>query len=350
MSWRPSTGAVFPRPTPLGLGFLALASVSLLGGLHRAALAPMTVGTFLLLCWATTYLSLALVARAVQPVISWARAEADLIQVRVHPAVLGPLRWRYRYHWVFLPARRLRGSVPLQGGAVDFRPNGPRGLFLGPTGELVLEDPFGWFLYTYAIPGHVRLALLRPRPEAPPIPRAEPGVRGKIRGSPRVPDDPSETRPYLPGDDTRRLHWKLWAHTGQLMVRQAQADPPPHRRQVLLVDPWLPPGPTALGLTDLLAERLWGLCWEAIRSSQGLEVLGPGFRWTDGESLEELHAWFAGLHPALDGPLPPFEPMRGLLVWAHPASPRLAGKKSVLDACFSVWIPPEHWGDRGRIR
>ncbi|MEA3218044.1 MAG: hypothetical protein QOJ19_4200 [Acidimicrobiia bacterium] len=58
-------------------------------------------------------------------------------------------------------------------------------------------------------------------------------------------------RPYVPGDDARRVHWPLTARTGQLMVRELDAV---HRPSVLLVVDLGPvPGDEAEAAAELAA-------------------------------------------------------------------------------------------------
>lgn len=71
-------------------------------------------------------------------------------------------------------------------------------------------------------------------------------------------------RPYRPGDPIRTIHWRSSARRGVMMVREYDAAPAPDL--VLVVEPWLPPNPTAserealetaLSLTVTIA-RTWG--------------------------------------------------------------------------------------------
>ena len=45
-------------------------------------------------------------------------------------------------------------------------------------------------------------------------------------------------RPYYPGDDPRRINWKLYSHSplGELMVRKEDVESPPHSRRIILID------------------------------------------------------------------------------------------------------------------
>ncbi len=49
-------------------------------------------------------------------------------------------------------------------------------------------------------------------------------------------DDLVEARPYHPGDDATKLHWSLYAHTGDLFVRQGEEVPPPRRSVLVTID------------------------------------------------------------------------------------------------------------------
>jgi len=49
-------------------------------------------------------------------------------------------------------------------------------------------------------------------------------------------DELIEARPYHPGDDTRRINWKTYAHSGALFVRIGEEIPPPSKAAALVVD------------------------------------------------------------------------------------------------------------------
>lgn len=48
-------------------------------------------------------------------------------------------------------------------------------------------------------------------------------------------DELIEARPYVPGDDTRRINWKAYAHSGDLFVRIGEELPPPSRSALLIL-------------------------------------------------------------------------------------------------------------------
>jgi len=107
----------------------------------------------------------------------------------------------------------------------------------------------------------------RARPfDAPPPP---PTRRGpwRPRRSGRRTGDPFDVRPYTPGDDLRRLHWPLFAHSGTLFVRTAEPSPPPSGHQFLVLD-------TEASSEEALDHRLDAL----VAWIDALEVQGTG--WT----------------------------------------------------------------------
>jgi uncharacterized protein (DUF58 family) len=54
-------------------------------------------------------------------------------------------------------------------------------------------------------------------------------------------DDLIDHRPYIPGDDPRRINWKLYSHGGELFVREGEREPPPRSKMVIIVDTTVDP-------------------------------------------------------------------------------------------------------------
>ena len=54
----------------------------------------------------------------------------------------------------------------------------------------------------------------------------------------RKSDELTDHRPYVPGDDPRRINWKLYSHAplGDLFVREGESEPPPRSRLLILLD------------------------------------------------------------------------------------------------------------------
>lgn len=45
-----------------------------------------------------------------------------------------------------------------------------------------------------------------------------------------------ESRPYFPGDDPRKIHWKLYAHTGGLSIKLGAFEPPPVKHVSIYIE------------------------------------------------------------------------------------------------------------------
>ncbi|MBN1419836.1 MAG: DUF58 domain-containing protein [Planctomycetes bacterium] len=124
-----------------------------------------------------------------------------------------------------------------------------RGLHALPPLWLVSDHPFG------LIEARRRIALARwiaaaPRPgrlaaEALSAPLDE----GAERGDPIPAPDPGIVRPWHPGDDPRRIHWRTSARRGRLHVIEPSAPPAPARQVV--VDDEAGPATAALGESAL---------------------------------------------------------------------------------------------------
>jgi uncharacterized protein (DUF58 family) len=49
-------------------------------------------------------------------------------------------------------------------------------------------------------------------------------------------DDLLEVRKYFPGDDSRKLNWKIFAHIGELFIREGEQAPPPRSNLLFVLD------------------------------------------------------------------------------------------------------------------
>ncbi|MBN2531270.1 MAG: DUF58 domain-containing protein [Spirochaetales bacterium] len=65
-------------------------------------------------------------------------------------------------------------------------------------------------------------------------------------------DELLEVKKYYPGDDIRKLNWKIFAHTGELFVRKGEEIPPPDSKFLFILDPTLTPGILSLFDNDFL--------------------------------------------------------------------------------------------------
>lgn len=145
------------------------------------------------------------------------------------------------------------------------------------TGEVVVlprpgfAEPDGlrrWVARQMGSDGHARKVLRRVTTD-----------RAEVRG----------VRAYRPGDAIRDLHWRTTARRGEPMVREYDTAPSPEL--VLVVEPWLPPNPTAADRDRLEAALSLAvtvaMTWRHAFDSP-VTVAVPGYAVTTANSAEDL--------------------------------------------------------------
>ena len=150
-----------------------------------------------------------------------------------------------------LPARLATESRHVVGADVSMRRvtlsrplhRTPRGDYRIAPASVSFTDLFGLTRVAIAQAAEARLRVL---PRLHPVsmaaaPRASAPQEGALAVLRRAPtDDWFRVREYLPGDDTRRIHWKLSVKLGHLQVRQPETVPVVRRRVRLVLDNFLP--------------------------------------------------------------------------------------------------------------
>ncbi|MDR2510587.1 MAG: DUF58 domain-containing protein [Spirochaetaceae bacterium] len=104
----------------------------------------------------------------------------------------------------------------------------PRGAYFGRFDEIVIRDIFGFFRAGFRLSFGDGIRL-----KVPPVlltrrTRLKLSYGGERRAElERVKSDELlEQRQYIPGDDPRRINWKLYGHAGELFVREEEREPP----------------------------------------------------------------------------------------------------------------------------
>jgi uncharacterized protein (DUF58 family) len=146
-------------------------------------------------------------------------------------------------------------------------------------------------------------------------------------------DNLIDHRPYMPGDDPRRINWKLYSHAGDLFVREGEPEPPPHSRLLLLVDTQRDAALYTLQAAcrgvDLLCENALALAITGTDRGMDLYI---GYTGGDIHGGTQAELALALAYPAalpLSGPeeLPSLEDQSTLIL----SLPRVAGTESALD-------------------
>ena len=116
-----------------------------------------------------------------------------------------------------------------------------RGAYYGEFDSFVIMDAPGFFRLSFPIQQSASprlLALPAPAEELIPISLRSGGTEQRSEPHYRKSDELTDHRPYVPGDDPRRINWKLYSHAplGELFVREGEPEPPPHTRLLILID------------------------------------------------------------------------------------------------------------------
>lgn len=131
-------------------------------------------------------------------------------------------------------------SIPLQGIQTKYHPkNLTRGRYFYKRQYLNIRDFAGFFAAAYTQPPCLSVPYIVVQPVIPPQKTVFPDLRSRA-----VNDLPSqertnelyESRPYFPGDDPRKIHWKLYAHTNTLSIKLGAFEPPPVKRLTVYIE------------------------------------------------------------------------------------------------------------------
>jgi hypothetical protein len=160
-------------------------------------------------------------------------------------------------------------------------------------------------------------------------------------------DNLTDHRPYMPGDDPRRINWKLYGHAGDLFIREGEPEPPPHSKLVILVDTEFDPAlytlETARYGIDLLCENALAIAVEYSERGMAMSVGYTGGILLAGDAKElAAHlaypaAWPLATGSAANGAangaeLPALPEERGVIILALPRiAARIAAGNSALD-------------------
>mgnify|MGYP005841427537 CR=1 FL=1 len=219
-----------------------------------------------------------------------------------------------------------------------------RGVYRGRA-VLTAGDAFGFWTSRRELPGVLETAAF-PEPEgrAPAVPRGSGGDRPDPSYRRILGEDRFDSRPYFPGDDPRRLHWKLYARFGDLFVRPGDLTPPPRRTVRILLDTERPGfllGEAGDDYLDALVAA--ALEYALYLENRGLaaQISAPGLPEAPSDPAGRLY-WLADLAWGSGGEVPSDPGPEPLAVFGAPGAVRrgalLAERKSA--GCDTVLIFP----------
>jgi uncharacterized protein (DUF58 family) len=285
--------------TPRGVLFLAFSSAVFVNGLLRADLASLLWASgFLLICAyslaannllrivsrrylcarADSY-NLALPARGVFP---GRPARASLTLKLPRPTLPGfSADFFLRLTWQDAGSCELRRALPPGESAHELRFIPPaRGEYAGRFSLVTISD----------LPGLTRSMITLPHTERLTVyPVLTPGRTGDlklevegadIQYAPRKKqsDDLLEARKYYPGDDVRRINWKMFARFRELYLRIGEETSLPRAKLLCIIDPTtsaLVPGFMSHAYLDRLVERAGSLLLSLLHGGIDLWLWTP---------------------------------------------------------------------------
>jgi uncharacterized protein (DUF58 family) len=153
-----------------------------------------------------------------------------------------------------------------------------RGAYYSDGGFIVICDAPGFFELAIPLPqGAEPRLLVSPAGAEDPLSTAilSGGAERRRESRRRRGDDLINHRPYVPGDDPRRINWKLYGHGVELFVREGEPEASPRSRLLILVDtetdPALYDPEAGREAVDMLCENALAAALEY--SARGLDIL-----------------------------------------------------------------------------
>jgi len=340
-----------PRPKTAGIFIIIAALLALIAGHMRGELVLTFFGTVFLAI--TAYFYLAVFITGIMQRKKAGSIVIEIISKQIRAGEPGELLIRQAPKFFKIPGTFIRYRMKLatrdgriaaclfnpakKNESVIFPVPG-RGAYYGVTDELLLLDAPGFFemkIKTGQDRSSGLLAAPNPADEAIPLRIRSGGSEKSGEINYQKTDNLTENRPYVPGDDPRRINWKLYGHgpNSELYVREGENSPPPHSKILILLDTQIDPG--LYGAEESLNE-VDMLCENALKASEelgqrGIETL---FGYTGGK----IHPGTAGtlaLPAALpllsDDVLPKVADDAGILILALP---RMTTGATALDKCL----------------
>ena len=283
-----------PLPSNTGAGLFIVAVLAFIAGYIRNELALILLGTVFMALLLYCFLSLSVLyllhrkkTNAIQTEIiskqvkAFGEGELHFPQEKYFFAFPGTIA-RYEMVLATKDGRMINLITSLrksENNHIKFDVPG-RGVYYNNVENLLFLDMPGFFKLKiplkketlpklYAVPTETEEAL--------PLQIRSGGSEKRSQVNYRKTDILTESRPYVPGDDPRRINWKLYSHgpESELYVREGENSPPPHSRLLILIDTQID---SALFNSDEGRDLIDMLCSYALKiaydsGQKGIDVL-----------------------------------------------------------------------------
>lgn len=261
-----------------------------------------------------------------------------------HVTFHAPLAWKTRRCPV-------RGSLSagVNDYSVPFVP-AQRGIYTAEGVLVSVRDILGFTASSLRVAVKNSLTVLPGSLLPPELPRRSGGGgdSSAVRETLTRSDELLDTRKYYPGDDVRRVNWKMFAHLRDLYIRIGEEIPPPNSRILVALDTSVPRLFRPEDLDAALDRAASHACGAALRFlDEGREVWlsfsgAPEALRITGRGREAVFAFFAGAWWSGEAiPLPENGPSAACL-FSFPSSPgRDALLRPVRGRVFLLLPSPE---------
>ena len=259
-----------------------------------------------------------------------------------HVSGLSNINWGHipalrRIYAIEVPAtngRRMERSFELPEPPTFSAPR--RGLYRGGAGRVDIVDLLGLARVSMTVPGTLEWRVLpHPKTRESEIAETRRGREDGVRSGPLLRNDELlEVRAYHAGDDPRHLNWKLFAHTGDLMLRIGEEVPPPSSQRLVV----LIPGSTAELYRDRLVEVFFSMCRAHVDAGLDCRWLLPGMttgKPFDADELLRALSEYRGGEVTFPPP-----GSNCLYVVSAAADPGVIGASGANRASFCIVAPP----------
>ncbi|MBN1699028.1 MAG: DUF58 domain-containing protein [Spirochaetales bacterium] len=177
-----------------------------------------------------------------------------------------------------------------------------RGIYKSSTYDFIFQDLLGFTLSTFSLPleEYIKVypAVIKRDELMIKIAGEATTDARKIK---KTSDELLEIKKYYPGDDVRRLNWKVFAHTGELFIRKGEETPPPDVRLLFILDPTRTPLLSLLpeaDYLDSLIEVIGSIMIAACDNGNPVNLAIPGHKRIEvfsSKQKKDLLSLFAGI-------------------------------------------------------